>query len=524
MKKIFNILSVAAIVSLAACTELDVPPKSIASGDVIFEDASTYESFLAKIYAGFALTGQQGPAGSGDISGIDEGASSYIRQYWQLQELPTDEAVIGWADGNLPDLNTMSWNDDNEFITAMYYRVFYNISLTNEFIRESSDANLDSRGFTDAEKEIIRQYRAEARFVRAMSYWHGLDLFGNIPFYTEEDAIGSDAPEQATPAEVFAYIESELIDIENELFDAATVPYGRASKAAVWALQAKLYLNAAVYTGTDRNTDCITACNKIINDGTFSLWPTYSENFGADNNISNEIIFAALFDGQNTRTYGGTTYLVSAAVGGTMDPTAYGIAGGWGGLRATSALVNLFPDETGSLDQRAIFYTSGQTKEITDIAEFTNGYAVPKFTNVTSTGARGSHENFPDTDFAFFRLADIYLMYAEAVVRGGSGGDVTTALGYVNQIRQRAYGTNAGDITAAQLTLDFILDERGRELYWEGHRRTDLIRFGEYSAAGVWPWKGGVQAGTTTSAHYDLYPLPSSELIANPKLKQNDQY
>lgn len=524
MKKILNILSLAAMVILAACTDLDVPPKSIASGDVIFEDAATYKSFLAKIYAGFAVTGQQGPAGSGDISGIDEGASSYIRQYWQLQELPTDEAVIGWADGNLPDLNTMQWNDDNEFITAMYYRVFYNISLTNEFIREASESNLESRGFTEAEKEIIRTYRSEARFVRAMSYWHGIDLFGNIPFYTEEDAIGSDAPDQATPAEVFAYIESELIDIEEDLFDAATVPYGRASKAAVWALQAKLYLNAVVYTGTDRYTDCITACNKIISDGTFSLWDTYAENFGADNHISNEIIFAALFDGQLTRTYGGTTYLVSAAVGGTMEPTAYGIAGGWGGLRATSGLVNLFPDETGALDHRAIFYTSGQSKDISDISEFSNGYAVPKFTNITSEGTQGSNENFPDTDFAFFRLADVYLMYAESVLRGGTGGSIATAVSYINEIRERAYGSVAGNIVSGDLTLDFILDERGRELYWEGHRRTDLIRFEQFSDAGVWPWKGGVQAGTTTSSHLNLYPLPSSELIANPKLEQNDQY
>lgn len=511
------------VVTLSACTDLDVPPKSDATGELIFNDPATYEAFLAKIYAGFSLTGQQGPAGAGDIRGIDEGASNYVRQYWQLQELPTDEAVVGWADGNLPTLNTQTWTDDNEFITAMYYRIFFNVSLANEFLREASEEKLTERGFDEDTKATIQQYRAEARFVRALSYWHGLDLFGNIPFYTEEDAIGSEAPDQATQQDVFTYIENELIDIETQLKSFVSTPYGRASKEALWALQAKLYLNAEVYTGTDRSADCLAACEKIINSGAFALADDYQLNFGADNHTSSEIIFAALFDGEHIRTWGGTTYLVNAAIGGTMDPANYGVAGGWSGLRTTSALVNLFPDETGDLDGRAIFYTDGQTKEITSITDFTNGYAVPKFTNITSNDAQGSDETHPDTDFAFFRLADVYLMYAESVVRGG-GGSSATAVEYVNMLRERAYGSTAGNITAADLTLDFILDERARELYWEGHRRTDLIRFNQFTENGVWPWKGGTQAGQTTGAYLNLYPIPSADLIANPKLKQNDQY
>ncbi len=522
MKNI-RIIIILMVVTLSACTDLDVPPKSDATGELIFNDPATYEAFIAKIYAGFSLTGQQGPAGAGDIRGIDEGASNYVRQYWQLQELPTDEAVIGWADGNLPTLNTQTWTDENEFITAMYYRIFFNVSLANEFLREASEEKLSERGFTEAVKANIATYRAEARYVRALSYWHGLDLFGNIPFYTEANAIGSDAPDQATPQEVFTFIENELIDIESELADFNSTPYGRASKEALWALQAKLYLNATVYTGADRSADCLASCEKIINSGAFSLADNYQLNFGADNHTSNEIIFAALFDGDHIRTWGGTTYLVNASIGGSMDPTAYGVAGGWSGLRTTSNLVNLFPDETGGLDGRAIFYTDGQTKEITSITDFTNGYAVPKFTNVTSGGQSGSDETHPDTDFAFFRLADVYLMYAEAVLRGG-GGNTATAVGYINMLRERAYGTTAGNISSADLTLDFILDERARELYWEGHRRTDLIRFNEFTENGVWPWKGGTQAGETTASYLNLYPIPSADLIANPKLEQNDQY
>ena len=116
-------------------------------------------------------------------------------------------------------------------------------------------------------------------------------------------------------------------------------------------------------------------------------------------------------------------------------------------------------------------------------------------------------------------------MYAEAVLRGGSGGDKTTAVGYINQLRERAYGNTNGNITAADLTLNFILDERGRELYWEGHRRTDLIRFGQFtSATYLWPWKGGVETGTGVDAHYNLFPIPNTDRTANPNLGQNPGY
>ncbi|HWK88600.1 MAG TPA: RagB/SusD family nutrient uptake outer membrane protein, partial [Longimicrobium sp.] len=150
--------------------------------------------------------------------------------------------------------------------------------------------------------------------------------------------------------------------------------------------------------------------------------------------------------------------------------------------------------------------------------------AAPKFRNVTSTGAAGSDQNFPDTDFPMFRLGDAYLMYAEAFLRGG-GGTQALALQYVNALRQRAYGNATGNVTAAQLTLDFILQERARELAWEAHRRQDLIRFGRFTGnTYIWNYKGGIPAGQATAVHLDLYPIPQSELLANPNLDQNPGY
>jgi hypothetical protein len=200
-----------------------------------------------------------------------------------------------------------------------------------------------------------------------------------------------------------------------------------------------------------------------------------------------------------------------------------------GGLYAIKLYLDK-PDYTYSIsrtafDSRALFYTNGQSLDISDISQFKDGYAVTKYRNVTSTGAAGSNPTFVDIDFPLFRIEDVYLMYAEAVLRGGSGGSATDALAYVNAIRTRAYNGTAGNIAQSDLNLDFILDERARELYWECTRRTDLVRFGKFTETTyLWPWKGGVAAGKSTPAFRDVYPIPASDLGANPNLSQNPNY
>jgi starch-binding outer membrane protein, SusD/RagB family len=528
--KIMSVMVLMITLAITSCVkDLDTIPKDpdIVTSATVYKDAEAYRQVLAKCYAGLAVSGQQGPAGMPDISGIDEGFSQYLRQLWLAQELTTDEAVIAWNDGTLRNYHEQNWTPAGEFITALYNRIFYQISLCNEFIREASDDRLSGRGITGADLGAVQQYRAEARFLRAFSYFHALDMFGNVPFVDETTGVGAFLPEQISRPDLFSYVESELLAIEPEML-APKTEYGRADQAAVWMLLSRLYLNAAVYSGTPRYNDAVAYSKRVIDlaPTTYTLEPQYEYLFLADNNLSNEIIFPITFDGVHTRTYGGTTFIIHAAVGGNMSPAAFGVDGPWAGTRVTSALVDKFEDPTGATDSRAMFHTDGQTLEITNIFAFTEGYAVTKWKNVTRNGQPGSNATFTDTDFPVFRLAEAYLNYAEAVIRGGTGGTPAEALGYVNLLRQRAYNGNTGNLaSAAALTLDFIIDERAREFYWEAHRRTDLIRFGRFSQSTyLWPWKGNVPQGISTSSHLDLFPVPSADIGANPNLEQNQGY
>jgi hypothetical protein len=483
-----------------------------------------YQSVLAKVYGSFATTGNRGPDGNGDVQGIDEGTSDFLRLFWKAQELSTDEAVVAWGDPGIQDFHNMNWTSDNPMLKGLYYRSFYQITLANEFIRQSSDEKLSDRKISAV--DLVRQYRREARYLRAFQYWVLMDLFGNPPFVDESSPIaGSTLPTQIQRAALFTYIENELKAIEPDM--PANNEYGRANKAAVWALLARMYLNAQVYTGTARWTDAVTYSKKVIDAG-YSLVSNYSWLMRADNQQNtNEFIFTINYDGLKTQNWGGTTFLTHAPVGGSMSASQFGIDGGWGGLRATKNLPLLFPDLTGAQDKRSQFYTAGQNIDIFSLTTFTDGLAVTKYKNVTRTGGSGSSLTWADEDFPVFRLAEMYLIYAEATLRGGagSGGDANTALGYVNNLRTRAYGNTSGNINIGQLTTDFILDERARELYWEGFRRSDLIRYNKFvEATYLWPWKGGVAAGRGMPANLKLYPLPSADVNANPNLTQNPGY
>ena len=536
MKIKFNIITKLGIILLlslfvvSCIDDLDTEPidKDVLTPNNIFTTDDAYLQLLAKCYAGLSVTGQQGPSGDRDIMTGDEGESHYLRQVWMAQELTTDEAVVGWNDKTIKDFHNHSWSAADLFVTGLYNRLIFEVSLCNEFIRRADGM------------DKFEEHTSEARFLRALSYWYLMDFFANPPFITEEDEPGAFFPEQTNRKELFAYLETELKDIENKMALPGASDYGRADRAAAWMLLAKLYLNAEVYIEESKYTECITYSNKIIDAG-YYLTPNYSHLFLADNDFqTNEIIFAVRHDGSLTKSFGGTNYLIHGSTDeeGMQDVLGnFGISDGWGGLRTTKALIEkfslnndgrsrTFSDASDANESwESMIYIADYPLEIEDIGDWEDGYKLVKFKNVTSTGAQASSDEWTDTDWPLFRFADVYLMYAESVLRGGAGGDLGTALDYVNEIRGRAYGDDSGDITSGQLTLDFILDERARELYWESHRRTDLIRFDKFTGDNyLWPWKGNVKEGTSTDDKYKLFPIPASDISANPYLEQNTGY
>ena len=527
--KITIALGVVSLMISSCAKKLDLLPVNDLTPVTTYSSAAGYKSVLAKMYGTLAITGNSGPAGSPDISGgLDEGGQvAFIRGLFNCQELPTDEAVCAWNDQTVKDFHNLKWTAADPFLKGMYARCIYNITLINEYLRESTDAKLAERSIVGTDAVDIKKSRAEGRFLRAFNYWVMMDLFGKSTFITEADGIGTFLPKEKSRNEIFAFIETELKAIDTDLAPVKTIEYGRVDQGAAWALLARIYLNAKVYTGTERNTDAITYANKVIAGG-YNLQPNYRELFMADNDKrKNEFMFAINCDGARTQAYGNTSFLIHAAAGD--DHNEYGASSGWGGYRATKSLADLFSDLSGNTDKRAtfttsVFNTSAGQINISDISDFKNGLHVNKFKNIRSDGGPVSDPTlaFSDVDFPVFRLSEMYLIYAEAMLRGGSGANSATAVNYINAIRTRAGAT---PISATALDLQFVLDERGRELYWEGHRRTDLIRYNLLTTATyVWQWKGGIINGTGVDSKYNIYPIPQENRNSNVNLTQNAGY
>jgi starch-binding outer membrane protein, SusD/RagB family len=551
-------LSLASALVISSSCSLDRdPPLNELTTIQVYENPANYPQLLAKLYGGLVLTGM-GAADEfnpRDISFGDGGATSFSRALWKMQEIPADHAVVAWGDPGLPDLNIATPSPGNIFVQAMYVRIFFELGLCNEYLRQTTDSKLSDYGLNEAALNTAREYRNDARFLRALSYYYATDMFGNVPFVTEKDNVEYFQPKQlgsdfaSGRRSLFDYVESELKAIENSI--AATPQYGRAGRGAVRTLLSHLYLNAESWIGTPRYSEAATYAKKVIDEDGYSLctvaapeMSAYNQLFAADNgqnaNARNEIIFPIACDGLRTQSYGGSTFLVHASTGGKFLDKEKGITGAWGGIRAKLQLPLLFGDTTtiaagGVADQRCGFFvvntprpTDSHFFRVASLSSFRFGAAVKKWTNFKSTSTaavpvRGSHPggNFTDTDIPLMRLGELYLTYAEAVLRGGSG-DRSLALGYINALRTRA---NAAPITDADMTLNFLLDERGRETYWEGYRRTDLIRFGKYTGGNyLWDWKGNTPTGTSIPEHLKVFPIPTSELTANPNIKQNPGY
>ncbi|MBD1428376.1 RagB/SusD family nutrient uptake outer membrane protein [Sphingobacterium litopenaei] len=515
MKKIVALSKafISSVILMMSCTkDLDQFPTIETTSENVYTSLEGYKSVMAKLYGSFAVAGNN--RGDGDADMASSTASwGYLRVYFNMQEVPTDELIYSWAGGdNMVDLQFMSWGASDTWVSAMYYRIYYSIALANEFLRNAGDDKI--AGFSDSEKSEIQSFKAEARFLRALAYTHAMDLYGNVPFVQETDPVSAFFPQRITRSDLFDFIEKELVAISDILPAPKQNQYGRVSRGASWALLAKNYLNAEIYTGKARYNDCVTYSKKVIDAG-YTLESDYKKLFNADNDKrTNEIIFAIQADVERTNSWGATTYLVNGPIVGSMKAADYGVLSGWNSFRTLREFVKLFEAN----DQRGRFWKDGQSLDVDDPSTISQGYGVIKFTNLYDNGTSKTDEGMVNTDFPMIRLADVYLTYAEGTLRNG-GGNLNEALALVNSLRQRAYGNASGNISTAQLNLDFILAERGRELFWEATRRTDLIRFGKFTTnAYLWQWKGGSVDGVAVDSKYNLYPIPTTDLSANPNL------
>lgn len=532
-KSLFLLLTGALLGTTSCVNDLDTQPldKDELVSNVVFKaDINAYTQSLAKIYAGMVIGGNKGGDADQDVKGIDGGSqASFLRVLWNMQELASDMAHCAWNDPGIPDFNHLSWDSSSPWIKGSYYRLAYQINLANAFLRETTDDKLSSRGCNEQVKQTVKEYRAEARFLRALTYMYALDLYRNYPFFDENSTIGSKRPQQIMKDDLYKYVEKELLESEKSL--AAPVVgwnenYGHANKAAAWAALSRLYLNAETYVGQKKYTECITYCKKIINAG-YELEPKYADMFKADNDHSKEMIFPLRYEGAETMTWGGMTALLCWGSGQFQEET--NAKGDWQGVRAKSSLLKLFTNENEyKKDTRFSMLRLDGTKNVEIVKEGDfkdNGIPVTKFCNLNKNGSKpASNEAY--VDFPLFRLGEIYLNLAEAVLRGGTGVTKNVAMNYLNELRKRAYkDKTVAPIDDNNFTLKFLLDERGRELFFEAQRRTDLVRFGKYTSGDyVWPWKGGVAEGKAVNDKYKVFPLPSDDIGSNLNLKQNDDY
>ena len=541
MKNIIkNIIPAAAVVltmGLASCDSLHVDPI-----DPNLVTEPTAEELFNKCYANMALAGQTGPDGDSDVDGIDGGTSGWVRQYWNANELTTDEAICGWGDAGISGYDFNQYDSDHPMLKGLYYRLYTVIAFCNQYLEKFSDHDATMT--------------AEVRFLRALDYYELLDMFGNVGFV---DHVGANKV-QWTRKQLYDWIDKEVNEIEPSLSEArpksSSDPlYGRVDKASAWMLLARLYLNAQVYTGTPQWQKALQEAKNVINssyklyttsktDPDGQTWSAYQQLFMGDNGESGAYVEGILpikQDGQTTASYGVTLFLMAGAQNANgiikkNGQTGNNTSENWGGNRCRSSLLaKFFPNNDApavsayvmpsrAKDDRAIF--DGQaprTLTNDNTSDFQSGYETMKFNNWKTDGSAGHHSKFPDTDFFLFRVGEAYLIAAEADARINGGQTSATGTSYINALRARAHAQTHN----AAYSLDEICDEWSREMYFEGVRRPTLIRFKRFGGDNnyTWPWKGGAFAGTRFAATRNIFAIPTSDLnVSKGALKQNPGY
>lgn len=542
MKRTIYILLTAALV--AACVnDLDTLPlnKTEPVSEYVYGTNETaYKEGLGRLYFQFVTNDLT------DLQQMDGGASEVIRAFWSVQETSTDEAKCSWEnDAWVRALNTNTWSEvQNDAVYAVYVRTLQGIALVNEYLRQTTPEKLQSRGVSAELARKIDGFRDEARFIRAYFYWMAMDCFGSVPFTTEKSPFGGAYfPQQASRTDIFDWCVGELQYLMSEDSDLlpARSNYPRADKGSAAGLLARMYLNSKVYTGVERWEEAKEVCEGIFAMG-YALCPDYAALFRGDNGENmqarGEMLWAVDYSDSKTQSYGGTSYILSATLASTDITEASrpnGQRNGWAGLRVPYEFVSTYFNVSGQdyqtgayevADKRGeVFYIKGRSESMDGaLYNFMNGWSCLKFNNIPfgqtneSFLPQSALKTFSDVDFPMIRLGEIYLIYAEACMNTGAEALALPKL--------RELSSRAGVEPPQQITQDFLVAERARELMWEAHRRTDLIRYGLYHTdTYLWPYKGGDSfKGQAFPEYKCLFSIPPTELATNDKLVQNPGY
>lgn len=555
--KYILVVIASALFALTSCVkDLDTLPLNewdVTSETVYGNEKEAYVQGLARLYFNFVTNDTT------DLLVSDGGASELIRSFWSCQEVSTDEVKVAWSDAWCNAINNNAWDDsENDMVYAVFVRTLQGITFVNEYLRQTAPDKLKSRGVGEELAAEIEGFRAEARYLRAYFYWMAMDIFGDVPFTTEDSPFGAEAPKQKPRAEVYQFIVSELTELaaDGSAMPEAKSNRPRADKGSVLGLLARVYLNAEVYTGTPAWTECKDVCEDIFALG-YSLCPNYEHLFRGDNgenpNAYNEFLFYASYDQDSAQSWGGGTFLTCATVNtselledlgdGTFS-SRLGVGGGWLGLHVHEHFVNTHFNPTnvtwgedGSYtiaDQRGanVFVTARRDKGAFSelLNTFMQGWGCWKFNNIPSyeTGLEywqrtENPDKSTNIDYPLIRLGEIYLIYAEACSRLGQGA---TAQAKMDELAVRT-GVPAITVpgTWSDDAMRLFREERARELFWEGHRRTDLIRYNCFTSDDyVWPFKGGDVNGKAFEDYKKLFAIPSSQILANDNLKNPEGY
>ncbi len=530
MKKlVIFIIAIGLLGALNACQDLDVPVESQYVKGNFPVTQSDYAALFGTMYTNLS--------------------SNYAITFWRMQELSTDEAIIPARDGNFDDggqyrqMHYHTWTIDHPYVTGIWQWGFGGINNCNRLITLTTASQA-----SDASKAASI---AEVKAMRALYYYFMMEIYGNVPIIT--DFPTTTLPATQPRAAVFKFIETELLSIVSQLPAKSNVAatnslqYGRPTKGMAFALLTKMYLNAGVYTGTPRYTDAVIMADSVQRNPNYTLDAKFRDIFLPTNGPQvNETIFAVPYDqqipgNQFTRfgffpslapSYG---FSVGLSIAMSTTPEFYNRFTLKGDVRNNTWLVGpqFIPDGAGGFTTQPANYP-GTTTQIVITPDLILVPGKPMdLGNTLASQASGvrSIKYYPDVntiqatrlnsnDVPVFRLADVYLMKAEAILRGAPATTVNGVLQtpdyLVNRLRTRA---NAPQVSG--ITLDELLNERARELSWEGWRRNDLIRYGLFEKEYPLP---NDNLSMNKDVTRRLYPIPISEIRLNSSLVQNPGY